>query len=73
MSRLCSRPGCADPATATLTYDYRGMQVWIDDLSRESDPNEYDLCERCADSRSVIRGWEMRDRRTVAPRLLYAS
>lgn len=73
MSRLCARPGCSDPATATLTYDYKGRHVWIDDLSREPDPNEYDLCERCADSRSVIRGWEMRDRRSVAPRLLYAS
>jgi hypothetical protein len=72
-SRLCARPGCSEPATSTLTYDYRASHVWIDDLTRESDPNEYDLCERCADSRSVPRGWELRDRRSYAPRLLHAS
>ena len=73
MSRLCARPGCSDPAAATLTYEYRGGQVWLDDLSSDPDPNEYDLCERCADSRSVPNGWELRDRRSAAPQLLYAS
>lgn len=73
MSRLCARPGCSELAAATLTYDYSGQTVWIDDLTVETDPNEYDLCGRCADTRTPLQGWELRDRRSYQPRLLHAS
>ena len=45
-TRLCSRPGCAEPATATLTYQYDRGSVWLDPLLAERDPHDYDLCTR---------------------------
>lgn len=64
MQRQCSRSGCAEPATATLTYHYAGSLVWVDDLSRDRDPHGYDLCARHAARLSVPNGWRMEDRRS---------
>ena len=61
--RLCSRPGCAEPAAATLTYRYDLSGVWIDDLAPEREPHDYDLCERHAARFSVPHGWRLVDRR----------
>jgi hypothetical protein len=61
--RQCSRTGCAEPAAVTLSYDYRRSQVWLDDLARERDPHDYDLCERHAGRMSVPHGWHLEDRR----------
>jgi hypothetical protein len=61
--RQCSRTGCAEPAAVTLTYHYGQSQVWLDDLSRERDPHDYDLCERPAGRLSVPHGWHLDDRR----------
>jgi hypothetical protein len=47
----------------TLTYQYGRAQVWIDDLSVERDPHDYDLCDRHATKLSVPNGWRLEDRR----------
>ena len=41
-TRLCSRPGCAEPAAATLTYRYDVSAVWIDDLTPERAQPRFD-------------------------------
>lgn len=61
--RQCSRPGCAERAVVTLTYEYGRSQVWLDDLSAERDPHAYDLCRRHAANLSVPLGWRTADRR----------
>ena len=38
VNRQCSRPGCAEPAEATLTYHYARSVAWLDALSAERDP-----------------------------------
>jgi hypothetical protein len=62
-ARLCSRPGCAEPAAATLTYRYDLSAAWIDDLMAEREPHGYDLCERHAARCTVPYGWQLEDRR----------
>jgi hypothetical protein len=47
----------------TLTYEYRASQVWLDDLSAERDPHDYDLCHRHAEQLRVPLGWHLLDRR----------
>ena len=64
MQRQCSRSGCAEPAIATLTYQYGRAQVWLDDLSDERDPHAYDLCVRHTARLSVPNGWRLEDRRS---------
>jgi hypothetical protein len=68
--RQCSRPGCAEPATVTLTYQYANAVVWLEDLHTERNPHNYDLCQRHAANLSVPHGWQLEDRCTgVAPLL----
>jgi hypothetical protein len=71
MARLCSRPGCATAASATMTYGYASRTVWLDDLAAEADPNAYDLCPSHADRLGVMVGWEKSDRRVTAVRPLF--
>jgi hypothetical protein len=54
----------------TLSYQYGRAQVWLDDLSAERDPHDYDLCERHAGRLTVPQGWQLRDRRPDALRLI---
>jgi hypothetical protein len=61
--RQCSRTGCSEPATATLTYQYAHAQVWLDGLTGDRDPHAYDLCDRHADRLTAPQGWQVRDRR----------
>ncbi|MEA2345838.1 MAG: hypothetical protein QOF63_4007 [Thermoanaerobaculia bacterium] len=65
MSRSCARPGCNQPAVATLTYDYGNSTAWIERLSPEPHPMTHDLCERHAERLSVPQGWHLEDRRVV--------
>jgi hypothetical protein len=72
-ARHCSRPGCSERATVTLTYVYARSQVWLDDLRAERDPHASDLCRRHAERQSVPQGWHLADRRPIeapAPALL---
>jgi hypothetical protein len=63
VARHCSRTGCSEAATATLTYQYSLAQVWLDGLATERDPHAYDLCRRHADRLTAPEGWHVRDRR----------
>jgi Protein of unknown function (DUF3499) len=62
--RQCSRPGCAEPAAATLTYVYARQAATLDDLSVERDPHGYDLCGRHAARVRVPNGWQLHDGRS---------
>lgn len=63
VARQCSRTGCSERATVTLTYHYARSHVWLDLLSSDRDPHAYDLCVRHADRLSVPAGWSLDDRR----------
>ncbi len=67
VTRACARPGCARPASATLSYDYRGGTVWLESLAGEAHPMTHDLCTEHAQVTSVPRGWQLVDRRVVRP------
>ncbi|MET0145964.1 MAG: DUF3499 family protein [Ilumatobacteraceae bacterium] len=71
--RQCSRPGCAERATVTLTYEYGRSQVWLDELVADRDPHAYDLCRRHAETLSVPLGWRLADRRATSARRLLAG
>ena len=64
MNRQCSRSGCAQSATSTLSYQYGRAIVWLDDLTDTRDPHDYDLCERHTARLSVPNGWRLEDRRS---------
>ncbi len=72
MSRQCSRSGCADTSVVTLSYQYARSIVWLDELSAERDPHNYELCQRHAARLSVPNGWRLEDRR-VRRELVYAA
>jgi hypothetical protein len=63
VNRHCCRPGCAEAATATLSYHYAVSHAWLDDLAPERDPHGYDLCDRHAARVTVPHRWELDDRR----------
>jgi hypothetical protein len=63
VTRKCSRPVCKEEASMTLTYQYSRALVWIDDLTQDSDPHAYDLCEQHGRRLTVPGGWRMEDRR----------
>jgi len=64
-ARLCNRPGCAQPATAELVFQYARRTVWLEDLG-EPDPHTIDLCSMHADRLNPPRGWTGDDRRRSA-------
>src|SRR5436305_977423 len=61
----CVRPGCSEPATALLTYDYNERVVWLD---RPGDLNgsAWPMCTTHADGLRVPMGWRCEDRRIPA-------
>ena len=69
MSRTCARPGCRQPAAATLSYAYGDRTVWIDALSAEAHPMTHDLCADHASALRVPNGWTCRDRREAVTAL----
>ena len=64
-ARLCNRPGCAQPATAELVFQYAMRTLWLEDLG-ERDPHTVDLCTMHADRLNPPRGWTGEDRRHPA-------
>jgi hypothetical protein len=70
VNRQCSRPGCAEPSSVTLTYQYAQGAAWLDELTAEREPHAYDLCERHAGRLSVPHGWRLEDRRRAQLHLL---
>jgi Protein of unknown function (DUF3499) len=69
-SRTCAKPGCASPASATLTYDYAARTAWVELLDGEVHPMSYDLCTDHADGMKVPQGWSLQDRRVRYPSAL---
>ncbi len=65
VTRQCSRPTCAAPATSTLTYQYGERAVWVDDLTEDRDPHGYDLCDLHTQRLKVPAGWVLFDRRAA--------
>ena len=70
LPRQCSRPGCAERAIITLTYEYGRAHVWLDELTEERYPHGYDLCRRHTATLSVPVGWHVVDRRHGQVRLV---
>jgi hypothetical protein len=66
--RLCARPGCGKPATATLRFQPTLRQAWLVDLDDSASRTQGDLCRRHAADLVLPRGWELHDERTTAPR-----
>jgi hypothetical protein len=72
-ARHCSRPGCAEPASATLIFNYATRELWVEDLG-ERDPHTIDLCGMHADRLNPPIGWTGTDRRRPSgPAALAAS
>lgn len=65
--RICSRPGCSLPASATLTFAYELRSARIDDLSEQAEPEAYDLCGDHADRTKPPHGWSLTDERPDEP------
>lgn len=63
MSRLCARPGCTAPATATITFDGLRRIVWISPLAEAAAYSAGDLCRRHAERLNPPRNWDLRDTR----------
>ena len=57
--RRCSRPGCGQPAVATLTYAYAQSTAFIGPLKSNNDPHSWDLCEHHAARITAPLGWEL--------------
>ena len=68
--RLCARPGCGTPATATLRFQPTLRQAWLIDLDETTARTQGDLCRRHAAALVLPRGWELHDERTDRPRPL---
>ncbi|WP_373876781.1 DUF3499 family protein [Lolliginicoccus levis] len=59
MLRRCCKPGCRNPAVATLTYIYAESQVVLADLSALDSPHSWDLCEQHAIRLAPPMGWDL--------------
>lgn len=58
-SRRCSRSGCSEPATATLTYVYGDSTAVLGPLATRAEPHCYDLCRHHSTALSAPKGWEV--------------
>ncbi len=61
--RLCARPGCGAPATATLRFQPAQRAAWLIDVDDAAARTERDFCERHATALPLPRGWQLYDRR----------
>ncbi len=57
--RRCCRPGCKNPAVATLTYVYSDSTAVVGPLATVAEPHSWDLCDNHASRITVPKGWEM--------------
>jgi hypothetical protein len=58
-SRRCCRPGCKNPAVATLTYVYSDSTAVVGPLATAAEPHAWDLCEAHASRITAPKGWEL--------------
>ena len=61
--RVCARPACRAPATATLGFSYAAREVELTTLAQDPAPQTYDLCTVHAARTRPPHGWQLRDRR----------
>lgn len=61
--RVCDRPACRAPASATLGFSYAAREVELAPLADDPAPQTYDLCTVHAARTRPPHGWELRDRR----------
>jgi hypothetical protein len=64
--RLCARPGCGEPAVATLRFQPTQRAAWLIDVVQTVAHTERDLCARHATALVLPRGWELYDGRAGA-------
>ena len=57
--RRCSRPGCGQPALATLTYAYAESTAVVGPLTSQPDPHSWDLCQKHSEKITAPVGWEI--------------
>jgi hypothetical protein len=57
--RRCCRPGCKNPAVATLTYVYSDSTAVVGPLATVDEPHSWDLCEAHASRITAPKGWEL--------------
>ncbi|MFG1781911.1 DUF3499 domain-containing protein [Rhodococcus oryzae] len=57
--RRCCRPGCKNPAVATLTYVYSDSTAVVGPLATVDEPHSWDLCETHASRITAPKGWEL--------------
>ena len=57
--RRCCRPGCKNPAVATLTYVYSDSTAVVGPLATVAEPHSWDLCETHASRITAPKGWDM--------------
>ena len=57
--RRCCRPGCKNPAVATLTYVYSDSTAVVGPLATVDEPHSWDLCEMHASRITAPKGWEL--------------
>ncbi|HSL56531.1 MAG TPA: DUF3499 family protein [Acidimicrobiales bacterium] len=67
MRRVCSRPGCAEPAIASITYDLSALRAWIGGLVADPAHIGHDLCAVHAARFRVPTGWDLLDERHAGP------
>lgn len=57
MGRFCSRAGCRQLATKTLTYIYSDSTAVLGPLATFAEPHAYDLCVQHSERMSAPVGW----------------
>ncbi|WP_075736661.1 DUF3499 domain-containing protein [Corynebacterium phocae] len=57
--KKCSRPGCSEPAVATLTYAYSEQTAVVGPLGVEDNPHSWDLCDKHSSRITAPHGWEL--------------
>lgn len=57
--RRCCRPGCKNPAVATLTYVYSDSTAVVGPLATVDEPHSWDQCEMHASRITAPKGWEL--------------
>ncbi|WP_063709949.1 DUF3499 domain-containing protein [Nocardia transvalensis] len=57
--RRCCRPGCKNPAVATLTYVYSDSTAVVGPLATVAEPHSWDLCDTHGSRITAPKGWEM--------------
>jgi hypothetical protein len=63
--RLCARPGCGAPATATLRFQSTAREAWLVAIDQSASRGEGDLCAEHAEALVLPRGWTLRDERPL--------